>query len=148
MRKIPAILATAALAGLGVIVPTATAQAADTCSDNYSGAGRGFMYAYDGTYCVGYLGSSSGNDADWGNSSGSFQGWEDNEASSILNKGNDSEVKFYSLPNYAGGYICLSRNEAYASDLSDDKMSSGVSANNTISSHKWVSAASCSYWAH
>lgn len=147
MRKIPAILATAALAGLGVIVPTATAQAAATCSDNYTNAGYGFMYAYNDTYCEGYLGSSSGNDADWGNSSGSFQGWEDNEASSILNKGNDYEVKFYSGTVYTLGHICLSRNEKYASNLSDDNMSNGASANNTISSHQWVSSGSCSKWA-
>ncbi|WP_329112095.1 hypothetical protein [Streptomyces sp. NBC_01353] len=147
MRKIPAILATAALAGLGVIVPTATAQAAVGCSDNYTGAGYGFMYAYNGTQCEGYLGSSSGNDADWGNSSGSFQGWEDNEASSILNKGNDYEVKFYSKTVYTGDHICLARSEAYASDLSDDKMTNGTSANNTISSHQWVSEGSCSAWA-
>ncbi|MGR4880687.1 hypothetical protein ACIPUC_14935 [Streptomyces sp. LARHCF249] len=148
MRKIPAILATAALAGLGVIVPTATAQAADTCSDNYTNLSSGYMAAYDGANCTGAeLGKSAGNDTDWGNSTGSFQGWEENEASSILNKGNDYEVKFYSLTNYAGGHICLSRNEAYASDLSNDTMHNGVSANNTISSHQWVSSSNCSKWA-
>ncbi|MFD3662336.1 hypothetical protein ACFWVF_17315 [Streptomyces sp. NPDC058659] len=147
MRKIPAILATVALAGLGVIVPTATAQAAVGCSDNYTNMPSGYMAAYNGANCEEELGRSAGDDLNWGNSTGSFQGWEDNEASSILNKGNDYEVKFYSLADYAGGHICLSRDEAYASDLSNDRMHNEVHANNTISSHEWVSASRCSEWA-
>ncbi|NEA98875.1 hypothetical protein [Streptomyces sp. SID13726] len=149
MRKIPALLTTLALAGLGAAVPATTAQAAATCSDNYTSAQSGYMYAYDGTYCENHIGNSASWDSDWGNSSGPFQGNDTNRASSILNKGNNYEVQFFNGTgqDWAGGHICLSRNEAYASDLSDNYFHNGVSANNAISSHRWVSAGSCDSWA-
>lgn len=50
--------------------------------------------------------------------------------------------------DWSGGYICLSSDEAYASDLVDDKFSSGLSANNGISSHRRVTDGTCSNWGH
>jgi hypothetical protein len=151
MRKIPAVLAALAFAGLGVVVPATSAQAAVNCSDNYTKAQAGYMYAYKHAYCESHLGNSDSWDSDWGNSSGPFQGGDTNEASSILNKGNSSEVQFFNGTgqDWAGGHICLSRGEAYASNLEDDEFHNGVDANDEISSHRWVSPSNnnCEKWA-
>ncbi|MFH9269146.1 hypothetical protein ACH4KN_33585 [Streptomyces sp. NPDC017546] len=157
MRKIPAILATLALASLGAIVPATTAQAAANCSDNYTAAKSGYMYAYKHAYCESHLGNSASWDSDWGNSSGPFQGGDTNEASSILNKGNDYELQFFNGTgqDWAGGHICLSRDEAYASNLNNDEFHNNTGpedegkANDAISSHRWVAPNSnnCDRWA-
>lgn len=107
------------------------------------------MYAYDGLDCVGFLGKAEGDDANWGDSSQSFQGGDTNKASSILNKGVNYEVKFYNGTGtgWTGGYTCLGRSEHFASDLRDNTFTSGASANNSISSHRWVSASFCDRWA-
>jgi hypothetical protein len=156
MRKIPAVLAALAFAGLGAIVPATTAQAAASCSDNYTNARSGYMYAYKHAYCESHLGNSDSWDSDWGNSSGPFQGGDTNEASSILNKGNSYEVQFFNGTgqDWAGGHICLSRDEAYASDLSNDDFHNDTDpdkggANDAISSHRWVNPDSnnCDRWA-
>ncbi|MEV3931799.1 MULTISPECIES: hypothetical protein [unclassified Streptomyces] len=149
MRKLPAALTVLALATLGTAVPASAAHAASTCSDNYSGAASGYMYAYNYAYCDGYLGRAAGDDSNWGDSGGSFQGGDTNKATSILNKGNSYEVKFYNGTGtgWTGGYICLSRNEGYASDLTNDYFTSGSRVSNAISSHRWVSAGNCSKWA-
>lgn len=141
MRKLPAALTVLAMAALGTAVPVSAAHAAESCSDNYSGAASGYMYSYDYVDCVGYLGRASGNDSDWGTDA--------NKASSILNKGNNYEVQFFNGTGtgWTGGHICLSRNEGYASDLTDNTFTSGHSANNSISSHRWVSASTCDRWA-
>ncbi|MER5892510.1 hypothetical protein [Streptomyces sp. NPDC001876] len=146
MRKSFAVLTTLAVASLGALVPATSAQAAD-CSDAMAGALSGYMYAYDSTNCNGHLGHASGNDSNWGDSALSFQGGDTNKASSILNNGNNSEVAFYNGTGGSGGHICLSRSEGWASNLSDDSFTTGVSANNTISSHAWSAASSCSRWA-
>ncbi|HWU08207.1 MAG TPA: peptidase inhibitor family I36 protein [Streptomyces sp.] len=146
MRKAFAALTTVALASLGALVPATSAQAAD-CSDAMSGALSGYMYAYDSTNCAGHLGHASGDDSNWGDSALSFQGGDANKASSILNNGNSYEVKFYNGTGHSGGHICLSRSEGWASSLSNDTYSTGVSANNSISSHAWASASNCSKWA-
>ncbi|MFJ8144404.1 hypothetical protein ACIQ8D_13020 [Streptomyces sp. NPDC096094] len=149
MRKLPAALTVMAMAALGTALPVSTAHAAATCSDNYSGATSGYMYAYDYAYCDGYLGRASGNDSNWGDSGGSFQGGDTNKATSILNKGNSYEVQFFNGTGtqWSGGNICLSRNEGYASDLTNDFFTSGYRVSNAISSHRWVSAGTCSKWA-
>ncbi|MGW0828339.1 hypothetical protein [Streptomyces sp. NPDC002845] len=149
MRKLPATLTVLAMAALGTAVPASTAHAASTCSDNYSAAISGYMYAYNYAYCDGYLGRAKGNDPNWGDSSRSFQGGDTNKATSILNKGNTYEVQFFNGTGtqWSGGYICLSRNEGYASDLTDDYFTSGYRVSNAISSHRWVSASTCSKWA-
>lgn len=153
MRKIPATLAVLALAGFGAIVPATTAQAADTCRDNYTDARSGFMYAYKHANCESHIGNSESWDSDWGNSSGPFQGGDTNEASSILNKGNDSEVQFFNGTgrDWAGGHICLSRAEEFASNLDNDEFHNNIDneggANDAISSHRWVSRDACDRWA-
>ncbi|MFE2016890.1 hypothetical protein ACFW9O_02420 [Streptomyces sp. NPDC059499] len=146
MRKTFAVLTTVAVASLGALVPATSAQAAN-CSDAMAGALSGYMYAYDSTNCNGHLGHASGDDSDWGDSALSFQGSDTNKASSILNNGNNSEVAFYNWANRGGGHICLSRSEGWASNLSDDSYTTLLSANNSISSHAWSAASSCSKWA-
>ncbi|EPJ36513.1 hypothetical protein STAFG_6437 [Streptomyces afghaniensis 772] len=114
------------------------------------------MYAYKHAYCETHIGNSDSWDSDWGNSSGPFQGGDTNEASSILNKGNSYEVQFFNGTgqDWAGGHICLSRDEAYASDLSNDDFHNDNDddrgeANDAISSHRWVNPDSnnCDRWA-
>ncbi|WP_255249507.1 MULTISPECIES: hypothetical protein [Streptomyces] len=85
MRKPPAALTVLATAALGTAVPVSTAQAAAGCADAYAGAISGYMYAYDCTNCSGFLGRAEGNDSNWGDSGGSFQGSDTNRATSVLN---------------------------------------------------------------
>ncbi|GAA2996004.1 hypothetical protein Sfulv_38630 [Streptomyces fulvorobeus] len=146
MRKAFAVMTTVAVASLGVIVPATSAQAAD-CSDAMAGADSGYMFAYDSTNCSGYLGKASGDDSNWGDSALSFQGTDTNSASSILNNGNNYEVKFYNGTGGTGGHICLSRTEGWASSLLGDTFTTGVAANNAISGHAWSTASNCSKWA-
>ncbi|NBM15723.1 hypothetical protein [Streptomyces sp. GC420] len=151
MRKTFAVLAALALAGLGAAVPAAAAQAAPAgaladCGDAWPNATSGYFYAYSGTYCSGYLGKAAGNDSDWGDSSGSFQGSDTNSASSVLNKGTSGmAVAVYNGTgtDWGGGYACLARSEYYASNLSDDSFSSGAGVNNGISSHRWAWNSEC-----
>lgn len=148
MRKIPAVLSALALGGLGALVPATSAHADNwTCSDNYTAAAYGYMYAYKDHSCHGgALGYSNSWDSDWGNSSGPFRGTDTNNASSILNKGSIA-VKFYNETgqDWGGGHICLSKNEAYASNIADDYFTVGnIKATNNISSHQWVTNDRCS----
>ncbi|WP_328503471.1 hypothetical protein OG828_35285 [Streptomyces sp. NBC_00457] len=149
MRKVPAALTVLAMAALGAVVPASAAHAGPICQQSYRDAEAGYMYAYDGLDCVGFLGKAEGDDANWGDSSQSFQGGDTNKASSILNKGVNYEVKFYNGTGtgWTGGYTCLGRSEHFASDLRDNTFTSGASANNSISSHRWVSASFCDRWA-
>ncbi|BCL28673.1 hypothetical protein ACFFS2_04495 [Streptomyces aurantiacus] len=154
MRKLSSLATMATLAGLVVIgpVPSASAAAAAaTCRDNYDGATAGWMYAYDKANCEGYLGGAQLDDNNWGNSLGGFQGSDDNKATSIINKGEYSQVKFYNYTRPHGDdlnpHICLTRAEGFASNLSDDyweglKLFGTV--NNSISAHQWVDTTSCS----
>ncbi|MGP3636367.1 hypothetical protein ACTU45_23940 [Streptomyces sp. 24-1644] len=146
MRKAFAVMTTVAVASLGVIVPATSAQAAD-CRNARDGADSGSMYAYDSANCIGFLGKAAGDDLNWGDSTLAFQGGDSNKATSILNNGNNYEVKFYSGTGGTGGHICLSRTERWASNLSDDTFTSGVTVNNAISGHAWSSASNCSKWA-
>ncbi|MFI6874957.1 hypothetical protein ACIBL6_16135 [Streptomyces sp. NPDC050400] len=147
MRRLPAMLAALALASLGVLVPATSAQADNwACNDNYEAAMYGYMYAYDDMECHGgALGYTSSWDSDWGNSNGPFRGADTNNASSILNKGS-IPVQFFNGTgqDWAGGYACLSPNELYASNLSDNYFTSGAKLNYGISSHRWVSKDRCS----
>ncbi len=92
------------------------------------------MYAYNYAFCDGYLGRAVGNDSNWGDGGGSFQGGDTNKATSILNKGNNYEVQFFNGTGtqWSGGHICLSRNEGYASDLTNDYFTSGYRVSNAI----------------
>ncbi|MDQ1022355.1 hypothetical protein [Streptomyces afghaniensis] len=148
MRRLPAVLAALALAGLGTLVPATSAQANDnwSCNDDYTAASYGFMYAWDDAYCHGSpMGGSSSWDSDWGNSNGPFRGSDTNNASSIMNKGSIA-VQFFNGTGqgWTGGYTCLSKNEAYASNLTDNYFTSGASAQEGISSHRWVNPSKCS----
>jgi hypothetical protein len=153
MRKIPAALAALTLASLGVLVSATSAQADYyddnwTCSDNYTAASYGYMYAYKNAFCNMYsMGYTSSWDSDWGNDSGPFQFTDTNNVSSVLNKGTLA-VQFFNGTgqDWAGGYTCLSRNEAYASNLSDNYFTSGYKVNEAISSHRWVTESKCSRW--
>lgn len=149
MRKLPAALTVLGMAALGTVVPVSAANAAETCSDNYNGADLEYMYAYDSVDCVGFLGKAKLNDPNWGDSAASFQGGDTNKASSILNKGASYEVQFFNGTGtgWTGGHTCLARSEHYASDLTNNYFTSGASANNSISSHRWVSASTCDRWA-
>lgn len=149
MRKLPAALTVLAMAALGTVIPASAAHAAATCADAYNGATLQYMYAYDSVDCVGFLGRAKANDANWGDSSNSFQGGDTNKASSILNRGEVSAVQFFNGTGtgWTGGYTCLSRSEHFASDLTDNTFTSGVSANNSISSHRWVVPSTCNRWA-
>lgn len=150
MRKIPAVLTTLALAALGAGVPAtaahATAQPAATCNGAWSGATPGYFYAYNSVNCAGFLGKAAGDDSNWGNSAGSFQGGDTNKASSVLNKGTSGmAVAVYNGTgtDWGGGYSCLARSEYYASNLGDNYFTSGSGVNNGISSHRWAWNSEC-----
>ncbi|PAZ12668.1 hypothetical protein CLM62_28735 [Streptomyces sp. SA15] len=155
MRKLTATLAALGVAGLGVLVPATSTQAAPTaraaaaanCDDNYEQARLGYMYAYRLSYCEKYLGSAKSWDENWGNSSRSFQGDDDNRATSLLHRGTSGDaVAFYRLKDYKGGAICLTKGQKYASSLKSDDVFSGnpsYTADNRISSHRWVAKEAC-----
>ncbi|WP_216589996.1 hypothetical protein [Streptomyces brasiliscabiei] len=146
MRKILATAAALGLAGLGVLVPVGGAQAATPCDAVWSSAVPGYLHAYDGTDCATVLGRASGDDANWGDSSGPFQGGDTNRASSVLHKGASGlAVKILdgTGQDWDGGHVCLTGSQRYASDLSEHTFSDGTGADNAISSHTWVLAADC-----
>lgn len=144
MRKILATAATLGLAGLGVIVPTTAAQASTACDNAWNNAVSGHFYAYDYANCSGYIGSDADSDANWGDSSGSFQGGADNSATSVLHRGPSGlAVKVYQGSGYGGGHICLQTSEAYVDDLAGTTFSNGAPANNNISSHTWLWSSAC-----
>jgi hypothetical protein len=149
MRKLPAALTILAMAALGTVVPASAAHAAETCDGEYNAATLGYTYAYNSANCVGFLGKAFGNDSNWGDSAGSFQGGDTNKATSIINKGEFDVVQFFNGTGtgWTGGNTCLARDEGFASSLSNDDFSSGVSANNAISSHRWVEGPACDAWA-
>ncbi|MDQ0946599.1 hypothetical protein QFZ24_000522 [Streptomyces phaeochromogenes] len=150
MSKFGSAAAVAALTGVAVLGfgPSASASTPGTCWDNYENAVSGYMSAYSAINCDGYIGAAKGNDLDWGDSSGSFRGGDANQASSVVNKGNYSEVKFYLG---SGGnsifHICLTRAEGFVRNLTDDYWLGDRtfgSVNNAIGSHRWVERTSCS----
>jgi hypothetical protein len=116
------------------------------CDGRWHGALDGYFIAYDLQDCYRALGSTTNWDSDWGNSSGPFQGDDTNHASSILQKGTSRlPVKVYNGTgdDCGGGFACLSRGELYASDLSDGEFDNGLTANDSISSHRWVPKLEC-----
>ncbi|GAA3771038.1 hypothetical protein ACFS5L_12620 [Streptomyces phyllanthi] len=145
MRKTLAISAALGVAALGVLVPTTSAQASTACDTSWNSAPPGSFYAYDFTDCSGLLGrTAESSDANWGDSSGPFQGNADNAASSILHKGTSGmAVKVYQYPGYLGGHACLKKSESYKEDLSRHTFSNGAGMDNDISSHRWVWESAC-----
>ena len=137
MQRIFVAIATAALVGL-VVIFAPSARADDmrvfsaACDNAWNGATPGYFYAYSESNCSGFLGKASGNDSDWGNSEGPFQGGDTNKASSILNRGTSGlVVAVYNGTgtDWGGGYTCLRREEFYASYLGDNSFSSGAGRN-------------------
>ncbi|MFD6286516.1 hypothetical protein [Streptomyces sp. NPDC060205] len=144
MRKLPAVLTVMAMAALGTALPVSTAHAAADCDNAWDGAEPTYMYAYDGANCTGFLGKYAGWDSNWGDGIGHYEASATNKASSILNKGTTLEAQFFNgTGTWTGGWICLSRSEGFASNLSDDKFSSGATVNNAISSHRFVTGPTC-----
>jgi hypothetical protein len=148
MRKISVAVAAVALGAIGALVPTAVSQAdpaaaPPNCADNWPNATPGYMYAYRDLWCEGFLGKATSWDENWGNSSRSFQGNDDNVASSVLNKG-PTAVKFFRLPGYTGGSWCLRAAERWDGSLVDEHFTGGITVGDHISSHRWVPASSCS----
>ncbi|MFB7587888.1 hypothetical protein [Streptomyces sp. NPDC056169] len=149
-RIIGSAAAVLGLAAGSVLVGT-PAQASAACDDFYNdNAKSGYVYAWNLTNCSGLLGGDVDDDYDWGDSSGSFQGSDTNNAESVMNKGVSDGYSIVRFSNYtaydtAHGYGCLSVGEKYADTLWDDRMSDGSPAHNSISSHKWVSGG-CNKW--
>lgn len=146
MRRLMTMLGVLCATALGVVVPATTAHASSYCDARWHGMLDGYFAAYDLTNCFGRIGLTESWDSDWGNGVGPFQGSDTNKASSILQKGTSwMSVKIYNGTgqDWGGGYSCLHRGELYASDLSNDSFSNGLSANNSISSHKWVLRDDC-----
>lgn len=147
MRKISAALAVLGLAALGAVVPATAAHAGPNCDAKWNNLAPGYFVAYGGTDCYGdVLGWTESYDTNWGNDAGPFQGGDTNQATSILQKGTSwMAVKIYNETgdDWGGSYSCLTRGVLYASDLSNDRFSSGAIVNNAISSHKWVPQVEC-----
>ncbi|MFD4770260.1 hypothetical protein [Streptomyces niveus] len=160
MKKIRPIGVAMGIAALGILLPTASAQAqapaqesvgvtANQCATVLADpAHRGYVLAYDGTYCAysGYLGRASGDDSYWGNDQGGFKGRADDKASSVVNAGVANGwgiVAFYSQSVGDGGELCLGPGD-YIDTLATDragklqKFSNGAPADNNITSHYWV----------
>ncbi|WP_185909361.1 hypothetical protein [Streptomyces sp. WAC01280] len=53
-------------------------------------------------------------------------------------------MAFYLGSGYEGGHGCVTFGEKYVTDLSVDTFTTGVPANNAISSHQWVTENDCS----
>ena len=146
MRKILATAATIGLAGLGALVPAGGAQAATPCDNAWRSAASGFFYAYASDNCTGYLGRADGADSNWGNDQGGFQGSATNNAESILHKGTSGlavQVFNGTGDDWGGGFTCIKKSELYMSSLNGFSFTSGYAVDNAISSHRWVTEASC-----
>ncbi|MET7378425.1 hypothetical protein ABZT08_06300 [Streptomyces sp. NPDC005526] len=139
------------IALLGVLLPSGTAQASTACDNAWHSMPAGYMRAYENVGCGGtMLGQTAGDDSDWGNSQGAFQGSDTNRASSVLNAGTyDTSYTAVEFLNgtgtdWGGGYTCLKRSEYYADNLTDNYFTSGYNVNDAISSHRWLPPSSCS----
>ncbi|WP_328942997.1 hypothetical protein OG259_16640 [Streptomyces sp. NBC_00250] len=161
-RRIGVATAAFGLAALGLALPGTAAQAA---SEGATGApaagcdgvwrahqGDGNMWAFSGSDCSGTeLGRSPSWDSNWSNSSGPFQGDDNDRATSLVNTGTQGgrdTVAFYLGSGYEGGHGCVTFGEKYVDNLDDDTFTTGVAANNAISSHQWVTASACSKFFH
>ncbi|MFC8799074.1 hypothetical protein ACFT2C_15165 [Promicromonospora sp. NPDC057138] len=146
MRKISVLLATLGLVLAGALFPM-SAQASTACDTAWHNATSGNFYAFDFMNCSGKLGSTTGNDSSWSDSSGGFQGSDGNKAHSLLHKGTSGmAVKVYSGVSYQGNWSCIKKSEFYVSQLYGDYLTGGsgsYQAWNSISSHKWVREADC-----
>ncbi|MEU0392870.1 hypothetical protein ABZ208_08880 [Streptomyces sp. NPDC006208] len=152
MRKLGTAVAVLGLAALGAIAPATSAQAAaqaEGCDQAWPGR-DGNVRAWQHNDCRGYLlGVDAGDDADWSDGAGAFQGSDYNEASSVMNSGYTGGldvVAFYLTAQHLHqfGYVCLSPYELYADNLTDNYFTNGGGVvNDRIGSHKWVTASAC-----
>jgi hypothetical protein len=159
MRKRHAALAASALTtalGSALLLGAGSAQAAPAapaapasalspaCDSVYlNHKGDGNVRAYFWANCDVLLGAAQGDDSDWGNAAGPFQGSDNNNARSLVNTGTFSggvnDVQFYKNTGTTGPTGCLDWNELYVDNLSDNHFNDGTAAQDAISSHKWVS---------
>lgn len=115
----------------------------------------GYVYFYSREKCDGGNGAkdNSGGDSDHGDDAGQVKNW-DNEIDSIVNT-TDSHIEFYNYPDYNetaegkanGDRFCVGPGEwvnalQYYGDASGNK----DWWRNSISSHRKVSASTCSRW--
>ncbi|MGV9313647.1 hypothetical protein ACWDR0_15880 [Streptomyces sp. NPDC003691] len=154
MRTIHTALAAAAGLALALGTGLSTAQAAPAaaaqaqgpgCNSAYSThQGDGNVRAYYLDDCNTLLGAASGNDSNWSDASGAFQGSDNDNARSVLNTGTYSggvnDVQFYLHSGYTGGTGCLDWNELYVDGLSRNTFNDAARTNaaDSISSHRWV----------
>ncbi|MDX2603777.1 peptidase inhibitor family I36 protein [Streptomyces caniscabiei] len=145
MRKFTVTAALLGLTALGVVVPAATSQAADSAvagpgCDSKWGARNGYMYAWENLDCGGaQLIATPGNSANWGAAA-------NDKATSVMNRGyvgSLDHVAFYENDNYGGGHACLAPGELYADNLTDNRFNTGGIVNDHITSHRWVNRSAC-----
>lgn len=147
MRKISILLATLGLVVTGALFPVTSAQASAACDTAWHNATSGNFYAFANIHCNTRMGADAGSDANWSDSSGSFQGSDNDRASSILHKGTSGlAVKVYVHSNYSGNYGCITKGELYVDSLHDNYLTGGSGsyrAWDSISSHEWVTEGAC-----
>ncbi|WP_329379953.1 peptidase inhibitor family I36 protein [Streptomyces sp. NBC_01716] len=146
MRKFIVAAALTGLTALGIAAPATTAHATGStvagpgCNDKW-GPRDGNMYAWQNLDCQGtLLIRTAGNSTYWGASA-------TDKATSVMNRGflgGRDIVKFYEDIDYKGGHTCLYPEELYADDVTDNRFHNGYGVNDRITSHQWVTAASCS----
>lgn len=146
MRKFTVTAALLGLTALGVVVPAATSQAADSAvagpgCDSKWGPRNGNMYAWQDLDCSGtLLITAAGNSANWGAAA-------NDKATSVMNRGfvgGLDHVAFYENDNHGGGHACLAPGELYADNLTDNRFNTGGIVNDHITSHRWVNRSACS----
>ncbi|MFF7736425.1 MULTISPECIES: hypothetical protein [unclassified Streptomyces] len=158
MRKARHLLATlVTTAALGLALPLPSAHAAGSAAtgagcdaEYFKYKGDGKVRAYHETDCRVLLGADAGDDPNWGDGAGQFQGGDNDNAFSVLNTGTYSGgydvVAFYVSTDYdwqRGGYSCLKRSEIYVDDLARNDSTGGYPMWYNISSHRWVTESAC-----
>ncbi|MFJ6382497.1 hypothetical protein ACIQI7_21145 [Kitasatospora sp. NPDC092039] len=163
MNRTRMMLAAAAAGLLMAALPAGTAVAddrgaglADTCSQ-YRTSWSGAVIAWEDTWCTGTrLGIAYGNDVNWSDGSGPFQGSDNDRASSVMNNGTwDANglvhVAFYRDAGggdaWRNGYACLKQGQ-YVGNLAQRVFVGGGGGEvaDAISSHQWVTFEACSSW--
>ncbi|NRQ36272.1 hypothetical protein HII36_31220 [Nonomuraea sp. NN258] len=148
------------LVTVGLTVPTATVQADTRCNQEWNavpGDHRdGRVRIWRDAYCTNRLDDALGDDYDWGDGGGEITN-ATNTVSSVMNNGDIGGYDVVAFYDYTGydwryGYTCLKPGQFYADNLADDKFrartagsnaGTAYSANDAISSHKWVTAQDC-----
>ncbi|MFC5835840.1 hypothetical protein [Nonomuraea insulae] len=149
----------AALITVAPPVPS-VAQAKPPCDQEWDavpGDHRdGQVRVWRDVHCKNMLGHAFGDDRDWGDGTGEIKS-ASNVVSSVMNNGNlggYDVVAFYDYTAYDWryGYTCLKPGQFYADSLENDEFTMRTadpgkgkiySANDAISSHKWVTQGDC-----